>query len=104
MTIQDNTIIHPMPTDELLAEKERKWRLVLPVDYRNFIVNYNGGTPKEKTFECNKHNYAVTRFLCILKQVQETQNGWYDIGVVEAQIGERLTNNEDLIGVEILHL
>lgn len=48
MTIQDNTIIHPMPTDELLAEKERKWRLVLPVDYRNFIVNYNGGTPKEK--------------------------------------------------------
>ena len=34
MTIQDNTIIQPIPTDELLAEKERKWRLVLPADYR----------------------------------------------------------------------
>ena len=42
MTIQDNTIIQPIPTDELLAEKERKWRLVLPADYRNFVVNYNG--------------------------------------------------------------
>lgn len=29
MTIQDNTIIQPIPTDELLAEKERKWRLVV---------------------------------------------------------------------------
>ena len=89
MTIQDNTIIQPIPTDELLAEKERKWRLVLPADYRNFVVNYNGGIPNEKSFECNKHNYAVTRFLCILKNVQETQNGWYDISAVESQIGER---------------
>lgn len=40
MMIQDNTIIQPIPTNELLAEKERKWRLVLPVDYKNFIVNY----------------------------------------------------------------
>lgn len=47
MTIQDNTIIQPIPTDELLAEKERKWRLVLPADYRNFVVNYNGGIPNE---------------------------------------------------------
>ena len=45
MTIQDNTIIQPIPTDELLAEKERKWRLVLPADYRNFVVNYNGCIP-----------------------------------------------------------
>ena len=102
MTIQDNTIIKPMPTDELLADKERKWRLVLPDDYREFIVNYNGGVPNEKTFVCNDHEYAVTRFLCILKSVQDTPNGWYDISVVESQIGERLTDNEDLIGVEVL--
>ena len=88
MTIQNDTIIQPIPTDELLAEKGRKWRLVLPTDYRNFIVNYNGGIPNEKSFECNKHNYAVTRFLCILKNVQETQNGWYDISVVESFAGD----------------
>ena len=52
-------------------------------------------------FECNGHGYAVTRFLCVLKNIRETQDGWYDISVVESQIGERLTDNEDLIGVEI---
>lgn len=45
MTIQDNAIIQPIRTDELLEEKERKWRLVLPTDYRSFIVKYNGGIP-----------------------------------------------------------
>lgn len=102
MTIQENTIIQPIPSIELLAEKERKWRLVLPADYRDFIVNYNGGIPNEKSFERNGHNYAITRFLCMLKNVQESPNGCYDISVVESQIGERLTDHEDLIGVEIL--
>lgn len=102
MTIQDNTIIKPMPTEELLAEKERKWRLVLPADYKNFIMSYNGCIPNEKSFDCNRHSYAVTRFLCVLKDVEETEDGWYDIGVVESEIGERLTDNEDLIGIEVL--
>lgn len=35
MTIQDNTVIQPIPSDELLAEKERKWKLVFePVTYK----------------------------------------------------------------------
>jgi hypothetical protein len=102
MTIQENTIILPMPTVELLEEKEKKWKLMLPLDYRNFLLNYNGGIPNEKSFECNGHNYAVTRFLCILRDFHDTQLGWYDISVVESQIGERLTDNEDLIGVEVL--
>lgn len=55
MTIQDNTIIQPIPN--------------------------------EKLFECNKHNYAITRFLCVLKNVQQTQHGWYDISVVESSGG-----------------
>jgi hypothetical protein len=29
MTVQDNSIIKPTPSAELLAEKERKWRRVL---------------------------------------------------------------------------
>ncbi len=102
MTIQENTIIQPTPTKELLTEKERKWRLVLPTEYRTFLMKYNGGIPNEKSFVCNGHDYAVTRFLCVLENVWDTQNGWYDISVVESQIGERLTDNEDLIGVEVL--
>ena len=74
----------------------------MPADYKKFIVNYNGGIPNEKSFECNRHRYAVTRFLCVLKDVKNMKNGWYDIGVVESKIGERLTDNEDLIGIEVL--
>lgn len=102
MTIQENSVVQPVPSAELLAEKERKWRVVLPADYREFIMKYNGGIPNEKSFSCNNRHYAVTRFLCILKNVQETPEGWYEIGVVESQIGERLTDNEDLIGMEVL--
>ena len=102
MTIQDNTIIQPTPSEALLMEKERKWRLVLPNDYREFILKYNGVIPNERTFECNKRHYVITRFLCIIKNIQEESNGWYDISVVESQIGERLTDNEDLIGIEVL--
>lgn len=32
---------------------------------------------------------------CILKNVQETQNGWYDISAVESQIGESLLKCSD---------
>lgn len=102
MTVQDNSIIKPTPSAELLAEKERKWRLVLPSDYKNFVMNYNGCIPNETAFECDGHEYAVTRFLCILKSFEESQYGDYDISVVESEIGERLTDNEDLIGVEVL--
>lgn len=102
MTIQEDTILQPIPSAELLVKREKQWRLVLPTDYREFVVNYNGGIPNEKSFECNGHHYAITRFLCVLKNVQEAKYGWYDISVVESQIGERLTDNEDLIGVEVL--
>ncbi len=102
MTIQDNTVIEPMPSDDLLIEREKKWRLVLPQDYKDFISKFNGGIPNEKEFVYNTKTYVITRFLCIIKDVQNDQNGWYDIGVVESQIGERLTDNEDLIGIEVL--
>lgn len=102
MTIQENTVIQPMPSAELLAQKEKNWKLALPADYRDFIIKYNGGIPNEKSFKRNGHSYAITRFLCILKNVQESPNGCYDISVVESQIGERLTDNEDLVGIEVL--
>lgn len=102
VNIQENSIVYPLPSDELLAEKEGKWRVTLPNDYKRFIIRYNGGIPNQKSFQCNNHDYAITRFLCILKNVEDVKSGWYDISVVESQIGERLTDNEDLIGIEVL--
>ena len=45
VTIRENTIIQPVPTIDLLQEKERKWRLHLPDDYKSFIMKYNGAIP-----------------------------------------------------------
>lgn len=42
MTIKEDTIVLPLPSDELLKEMEGYWRQVLPKDYREFIVKYNG--------------------------------------------------------------
>ena len=102
MIIINDTRILPLPSEKIIAEKEIEWRLVLPIDYKNFLIKYNGGIPNENSFECNGHNYAITRFLCVLKNANESHNGRYDISVVESLIGERLTDNEDLIGIEVL--
>lgn len=102
MKIQENSVILPTPDEELLTEKEKKWRLRLPTDFRDFIMKYNGGIPVEREFNSRGKEYYITRFLCVLKKVSETEFGWYDISVVESQIGERLTDNEDLIGIEVL--
>lgn len=104
MTIKEDTIVLPLPSDELLKEMEGYWRQILPKDYREFIVKYNGGIPNEPTFIANRHAYAITRFLCILEPevYEESVYGWYDIDVVWSQISERLTNNKHLLGLEVL--
>ena len=91
-----------MPTDEYILKKEKAWRVKLPVSYENFIKNYNGGMPKESSFICNNHEYAIDRFLCILSDYKTNQLGAYDVGVVLTQIEDRLSDNPDLIGAKLL--
>lgn len=59
--------------------------------------------PITNTFTQNEYDYIVERFLCILEDSESDEiNGWYDIEVVITQIGERLTDNEDLIGMNVV--
>ena len=53
MTIQDNTIIQPIPTDEIISRKREKMEIGFASGLQKFCVNYNGGIPNEKSFECN---------------------------------------------------
>lgn len=102
MEIKKGSIVYPLPSNELLEEKEKKWHLVLPEDYKKFIKDFNGSEPINDTFMHNDYDYSIERFLCILKDVRSSEYGEYDISVVDTQIGERLTDNEDLIGIEVL--
>lgn len=101
MKIKNDSIIYPIPTPNVIEKRERQWHLKLPEEYIDFIAQYNGGIPEENEFLCNSHKYLIIRFLCMLENIN-TEYGCYDISVVESQIGERLTGNEDLIGIEIL--
>ena len=86
MQIDKSTLVHPLPTDELFKRKEKFWRVKLPNDFINFLKENNGGE----------------RFLCLLKTPCDNTFGMYDIDVTLTQLEERLTDNEDLIGVDIL--
>lgn len=92
----------PKATEELIMREEEMWRVKLPSEYRDFLKKYNGGTPEKKTFLINNQEIHVDRFLGIFAETENNDNGKYDIDVVLTQIEDRLTDNEDLIGCELL--
>lgn len=102
MKFKDGSIIHPLPDNTLLSEREDKWRINLPETYKEFIKKYNGGTPIKDSFGCNNHNYVIDRFLCVLKVTGERDDEYYDIGVVSTQLNERIVFDENIVGTELL--
>nr|WP_235794763.1 SMI1/KNR4 family protein [Virgibacillus sp. NKC19-16] len=44
----------------------------------------------------------MDRFLCVLENTEENDYGVYDIDVTLTRIEVRLTDNEDLVGVDLL--
>ena len=104
MQIKEGTIIKPLPSEEDISEEERAWRVNLPTAYKEFIKRYGGGIPIERAFLCKEdnHEYAIDRFLCICPDYETNKLGMYDIGVTWTQIEDRLSDNPDLIGVDML--
>ncbi|OXM85727.1 SMI1/KNR4 family protein [Paenibacillus rigui] len=102
MNIIHDTIVHPLPGDAYLNKEEGMWRVNLPIQYREFIKKNNGGVPEQNSFIANHRSYAIDRFLCILEDANNNKFGVYDIDVTLTRIEDRLTDNEDLVGVELL--
>ncbi|GAF65107.1 hypothetical protein BTS2_2005 [Bacillus sp. TS-2] len=102
MKVKAGSIIYPLPDDSLLSERESKWRINLPEKYKDFIKKYNGSSPIKDSFKYNNRVYAIDRYLCILRVTGETEDEYYDIGVVRTQLEERIVFDEDLVGTELL--
>ena len=102
MKINPDTIVKPLPSEELIKNHEKFWRLTFPGAFLDFIKVSNGAEVGEASFECNNRIYVIERFLCMLNDIENNPNGIYDIDVVFSQIGERLTDNEDLLGAQVL--
>ncbi len=101
MEILEDTIVLPLPSDEVIEDQERLWRIKLPDDFKEFMQKYNGASIKETTF-FSVIEYRFTRFLCILEEVRDREDGWSDISVIESMICTRLTDDRNLIGIEVL--
>lgn len=102
MQIEMKSEILPMINEQIIRREEEMWRIKLPSDYYHFLLNTNGGVPQKREFIFNNHGYMVVCFLCILEDTEHSKFGCYDIDVVLSQIEERLTENEDLVGYELL--
>ena len=104
MHIKEGTIVKPFPTDEYITKKEDDWEVKLPNAYKAFVKRYGGGKPIKRVFLCkeNNHEYAIDRFLCICPDYRTNTLGMYNVGVVLTQIEDRLSDNPDLIGAELL--
>ncbi|MEO3943984.1 SMI1/KNR4 family protein [Gorillibacterium sp. CAU 1737] len=102
METKAESIIHPLPSDPLLAKEEEFWRVTLPSDYKDFIKVSNGGIPERRSFPCHGHTHLLTRFLCILEDPTHHELGLFDIDAIKTQLDERLIDDEDLIGVALL--
>ncbi len=102
MNCIEESVIFPLPTDQYIAKKENAWRVKLPDSYIFHVKKCGGGIPKAKHFVCNKREYVIDRFLCILSEYRTHPLGNYDIGVTLTQIEDRLSNSPDLVGTELL--
>lgn len=102
MNVEKGSIILPLPTEEIVSNEENMWRVKLPAKYKSFLIENNGGVPVEKSFIANNHSYAIDRFLCVLADTENNDLGEYDIDVTLTKIEERLMDNEDLVGVDLL--
>ena len=102
MMIEIKNEILPRVTEQNIHNEEKMWHVKLPSDYYQFLLRTNGGVPKKCEFKLNNHVYAIKSFLCIQEDTENSKFGSYDIDVVLSQIEERLTDNEDLVGCELL--
>lgn len=103
MIIKDNTKISPLPDDELINHKEKKWKVKLPASYREFLKENGGAIPETRTFHGEEDKYFIERFLSIFEKPRELPMfSNLDISVVLTTLDCRLISDEDLVGVELL--
>lgn len=90
-------------THDELDSLEMFFNINLPISYRKFILEFNGASPEEAIIRINSEERVLERFL-IVSEDEKLDSGLmqYEIKVVMAQIEERLTDNEDLVGAETL--
>lgn len=93
----------PQPSLYTLSKLEEDLGILLPEEYVALIRRSNGGVPVRNVFRVGGQERLIERFLCILDDPEsDERHGAYDVGVVWSQISERLLDDPDLVGTNVL--
>ena len=102
MKMDKSSIVEPKPTEDLIKDFEEGYRVKLPNEFKRFLLEYNGAVPITYILPLDSNEYVIERFLCLLNDYKEHEDGDYVIGVVISQIFDRLTDSEDIIGMDVI--
>ena len=103
MKVKEDSIILPLPDDGIISSFQEYCRVELPEEYKEFLKVNNGAIPQTRTFNQGSREYLIERFLCLLESPESDETyGWYDLEVVLSQIDTRLTDDENLVGANVI--
>lgn len=89
LTFPPGTSAGPLDPEWVLATEERIGHSLDP-DFLAFLVDQNGGPPRECLLTVNGKPKVLERFLCVVDPKQNATEGIYDVGVVRAMLKGRL--------------
>lgn len=92
--------VAPNITDELLRVREKRWKKTLPLEFKAFFKENNGGIPE--TAIIISENLRIERFLCMVPKPTETDDGYYDIDAVISQYDSYMAFSEDSVGADLI--
>jgi hypothetical protein len=96
--------VFPGPSNERLQRIESGYGVELPASYRAFLHEFNGAVFDDGVeFPAMGRLRLLERFLPIFERPREEGAvGWYDVTVVLSQIDDRLIDDAELVGTNIL--
>lgn len=96
--------IMPSPTQKMVDKFNDAYRIVLPQDFVNFINEKNGLISADiLTFKTSDNEKVIERFLPMLDSPRNyPTDEYYDIDIVITQVGSRLIDDGDMIGMNVI--
>ncbi len=87
-------------TDEMVSEREKRWNVVLPKSFVDFIKTNNGAIPQQKIVI--KEGLIVERFFCIVPSVSDSIDGEYDIDCIITKYDIYMVFDGDTVGSNLI--
>ncbi len=89
------------PSIKRLQFLEESYRIHWPESFVKFLQYANGGIPKKNILPDRRYS-VIERFLCITDEPKNEPNGIYDIAVVQTQLDERLSDDDEMVGAKLI--